>query len=94
MCIHSISVSDDPDSTNWETVLEGELEDSRQQTGELPILNIILDTPVRDKQFVKVTVKSFYGEFSGGLEYFDIVRTDIRRGGLLSRLMRDVLLPD
>ena len=49
-------MSDDPDSTTWETVLEGELEDSRQMTGELPILDISLDTPVKNKQFVKVTV--------------------------------------
>ena len=87
-------MSDDPDSTSWETVLEGELEDSRQLTGELPILDISLDTPVKNKQFVKVTVKSFHGQFSGGLEYFDIVRTDNRRGGMLSKLMRDVLLSD
>ena len=75
--LFSISVSDVLES-NWETVKEGVLEDSRNLTGVLPILNISLDTPVKDKQFVKVTVKSFYG-FSSGLEYFGIVRTDTRQ---------------
>ena len=92
MCMFSISVSDDAGSSSWETVEEGELEDSRYETGELPILNITLTTPVRDRQFVKLTVKSFYGT-SGGLEYFDIVRTDIRRGELFSNSIQ-LLIPD
>ena len=71
--------------SNWETVKEGVLEDSRNLTGVLPILNISLDTPVKDKQFVKVTVKSFYG-YSSGLEYFDIVRTDTRPAEIFSQL--------
>ena len=73
MCLLSVSVSDDPDSETWELVLSGTLEDTRQGTDPLPILQLDLDVPVVQKQFIKFDVISFYGK-GGCLEYFDIVR--------------------
>ena len=67
-------MSDDPDSDQWEVVLSGSLSDGRRQPDPLPILRLELDVPVVEKQFVKFEVLTYYGH-SGGLEYFDIVRT-------------------
>ena len=69
-----VSVSDDPASDQWDIVLSETLEDSRTQTDPLPIQQLELDVPVVEKQFVKVEVVTYYGS-SGGLEYFDIVRS-------------------
>ena len=76
--VYSVSVSDDPDSETWELVLSSSLQDSRYDTDPLPILQLDLDVPVVEKQFVRFDLISYHGK-GGGLEYFDIVRDEVPR---------------
>ena len=85
-----VSVSDDPDSTNWEVVLSGSLAHrwGNSEPLPLPLEELDLDVGVVDKQFVKFEVVSHYQD-GGGLEYFDIVRTGAEPAKLRSELKRD-----
>ena len=69
-----VSVSNQPESNNWEVVLSGSLEDRMEEAYPLPIEELELEVAVVEKQYVKFEVVSHYGG-AGGLEYFDIVRT-------------------
>ena len=81
-------MSDDPDSETWELVLSATLMDTRQGYDPLPILELDLDVPVVEKQFVKFDLLTYYGS-SGCLEYFDIVRDTTVGGTLKADLKRE-----
>ena len=67
-------------------VLSSSLMDSRQDPDPLPIIQLDLDVPVVDKQFLKFELLTYHGS-SGCLEYFDIVRDQTPR--LKSDLKRE-----
>ena len=55
-------------------MLDTELEDSRQQTDPLPVQNIGLNVGRVTAQFVKFELVTWWGPYTGGLQYFDIDR--------------------